>query len=65
MNNPHIAEDGNSYEFEEIKRWFDNNGTSPMTGAKLEPNQKALIPNRSLRNAIEHWRNQTGFFHPA
>jgi len=65
MKNPHIAEDGYSYEFEEIKRWFDNNGTSPMTRVQFEPNQRALIPNRSLRNAIEHWRNQTGFSHPA
>lgn len=63
MKDPHIAEDGYSYEFEEIKRWLDSNDTSPMTGAKLKHKKKGLIPNRSVLSGIEYWRNQTGFFH--
>lgn len=62
MNDPHIAEDGYSYEFELIKMWFENNDTSPMTRANLRY-KKGIIPNRSLRSAIEHWRNQREFFH--
>lgn len=60
MEDPYIAEDGHSYEYEEIKAWLDEgHDTSPVTLDKLK--HRNLIPNRSLRSAIEHWRNQTQF----
>lgn len=61
MNDPYIAEDGHSYEFEAIKAWLDEgHDTSPVTLAKLK--HKILVPNRSLCSVIEYWRNKTQFF---
>lgn len=61
MDDPYIAEDGHSYEFEAIKAWLDQgHDTSPVTLAKLK--HKNVVPNRSLRSVIEYWRNKTQFF---
>ncbi|RZR75891.1 hypothetical protein BHM03_00000473 [Ensete ventricosum] len=54
MSDPHIAADGFTYEAEAIKGWIDSgHETSPMTNLQL-PNCE-LIPNRTLRSAIQEW----------
>ncbi|KAK9743013.1 hypothetical protein RND81_03G211400 [Saponaria officinalis] len=54
MEDPHIASDGYTYEGKEIKKWLGSGrNTSPMTGLKLD--NLVLIPNRSLRSAIQEW----------
>ncbi|PIA49362.1 hypothetical protein AQUCO_01300291v1 [Aquilegia coerulea] len=57
MREPRIAADGFTYEAEAIKGWLDGgHNTSPMTNLKLA--NCDLIPNHSLRSAIEEWRQQ-------
>ncbi|CAL9146172.1 unnamed protein product [Musa hybrid cultivar] len=54
MSDPHTAADGFTYEAEAIKGWIDSgHETSPMTNLQL-PNCE-LIPNRTLRSAIQEW----------
>ncbi|XP_064934855.1 U-box domain-containing protein 33-like [Musa acuminata AAA Group] len=54
MSDPLIAADGFTYEAEAIKGWIDSgHETSPMTNLQL-PNCE-LIPNRTLRSAIQEW----------
>lgn len=50
MKNPVVAEDEHTYERGAIEEWFKNHNTSPMTRAVIGTH---LIPNRSLRQAIE------------
>ncbi|KAL9234478.1 hypothetical protein vseg_009348 [Gypsophila vaccaria] len=58
MENPHIASDGYTYDEKEIKKWFEgDHNTSPMTGLPLE--NLSLIPNHSLRSAIQDWLQHT------
>lgn len=40
---PVIADDGKTYEFEEICKWFVNNNTSPHTGLVIEKNFRSDI----------------------
>ena len=54
MDDPVSTIDGQTYERGAIEQWFRNRNTSPLTGALLD--DKRLIPNISLRNAIEEWR---------
>jgi ubiquitin len=56
MSDPVTCMDGHSYERSGIERWLDDHDTSPLTGAKLP--SKKLIPNHSLRNAIEEYTCQ-------
>ena len=49
-----IASDGITYNRKEIEEWFKNHNTSPKTGEILK--SKGLIPNISIRNAIEEWK---------
>eukprot|EP00252_Welwitschia_mirabilis_P005282 TRINITY_DN15798_c0_g1_i1.p1 TRINITY_DN15798_c0_g1~~TRINITY_DN15798_c0_g1_i1.p1 ORF type:complete len:303 (-),score=8.29 TRINITY_DN15798_c0_g1_i1:304-1212(-) len=61
MEDPYVAADGFSYEFQEIKAWIESgNDRSPVTNAHLESD--ILIPNHSLRSTIDFWRNQTDCF---
>ncbi|CAL0318381.1 unnamed protein product [Lupinus luteus] len=54
MYNPHVAADGFTYEAEAIRGWLDSGlDTSPMTKSKLPHSN--LVPNRTLRSAIEEW----------
>jgi hypothetical protein len=48
---PVSCADGHSYERSHIKRWFEHNITSPLTGAVL-PN-KIVASNHALRNLIQ------------
>ena len=55
MENPHIAADGYSYEFEAIEEWLQTgHDTSPLTKMKL--GHKHLTANHTLRSLIEEWR---------
>ena len=54
MEDPVIASDGIKYNRREIKEWFKTHDTSPKTGEILK--SKSLIPNISIRNAIEEWK---------
>ncbi len=52
MRDPVMAADGQTYEREEIEKWFaKGNKTSPLTGAELL--STVLMPNIALRKAIE------------
>lgn len=54
MEDPVIASDGITYNRSEIEEWFKKHHTSPKTGEILK--SKGLIPNISIRNAIEEWK---------
>lgn len=56
MEDPVIASDGITYNRREIEEWFKNHDTSPKTGEILK--SKGLIPNISIRNAIEEWKKR-------
>ena len=54
IEDPVIASDGITYNRSEIEEWFKNHDISPKTGEILK--SKSLIPNISIRNAIEEWK---------
>ncbi|GAB2245024.1 hypothetical protein Droror1_Dr00000517 [Drosera rotundifolia] len=55
MIDPHVAADGYTYEAEAMKGWLDRGKTtSPMTNLPLD--NLFLIPNRTLRSAIQEWK---------
>ena len=57
MVDPVITSDGDSYERAAIEQWFsDGNDTSPRTDLPLL--NQSLIPNNTLRRAIEGWKEQ-------
>jgi len=58
MSDPVSCMDGHTYERSGIEHWLEDHDTSPLTGAKLS--SKNLIPNHSLRNAIEEWKKVSG-----
>ena len=55
MTDPVTCMDGHTYERAGIEKWLTNHNTSPLTGVELP--SKFLIPNHSLRNAIEEYRD--------
>ncbi|KAL6604595.1 hypothetical protein ACP70R_043022 [Stipagrostis hirtigluma subsp. patula] len=56
MEDPHVAADGHTYEHHAIKAWIKRYDISPVTSCKL-PNS-SIIPNHSLRAAIQQWKSQ-------
>ena len=55
MSAPTICDDGNTYDYESIKGWFDRGKkTSPVTNMPVK-DRKCLIPNMALRGQIEEW----------
>lgn len=57
MQDPHVAADGFTYEAEALTGWLQSgHNTSPMTNLVL--GHLNLVPNRSLRSAIQDWRQQ-------
>ena len=58
MQDPVIASDGYTYDRKSIEEWLRNNEKSPMTLLKLEKYDKNFIPNRSLKSAIESWKDE-------
>ncbi|CAA7397264.1 unnamed protein product [Spirodela intermedia] len=55
MEDPYIAADGFTYEYRAIRAWLAENQTSPVTQMQLP--DATIIPNHSLRLAIEEWRS--------
>ncbi|KAK0580676.1 hypothetical protein LWI29_004921 [Acer saccharum] len=54
MQDPVVAADGYTYEAEAMKGWLESgHDTSPMTNLRLPHHQ--VIPNHSLRSAIQEW----------
>lgn len=53
MENPVMDHEGNSYEKKNILEWLNINKKSPITRNYLDSSM--LIPNRSLKNAIEEF----------
>ena len=56
MLDPVVASDGHSYERTAIEQWLLRRRTSPKTDTPLE--SLALVPNHSLRRAIQQWKEQ-------
>jgi hypothetical protein len=52
MEDPVIAEDGQTYEREAIATWVAGHGTSPMTRQRMA---NMLFPNRAIKGQIERW----------
>ncbi|KAK7329670.1 hypothetical protein VNO77_23844 [Canavalia gladiata] len=55
MDDPYIAADGFTYEYRAIKAWLSRHNVSPMTKLKLQ--HSMLIPNHTLRSAIQEWKS--------
>lgn len=55
MNNPFIDNDGNTYEYDAIIQWLNNNNTSPITRNYLSISD--LKPNRSLLELINSFKS--------
>jgi len=54
MQDPQVAADGFTYEAWAIREWLESGrDTSPRTKSKLAHHN--LIPNHSLRHAIQDW----------
>ena len=53
MVDPVLAGDGFTYERAEIVKWFRQSNNSPMTNEIL---RTSLVPNRTMKAAIEDWR---------
>uniref|UniRef100_A0A5B6YL82 RING-type E3 ubiquitin transferase n=1 Tax=Davidia involucrata TaxID=16924 RepID=A0A5B6YL82_DAVIN len=57
MQDPHVAADGFTYEAEALRGWLESgHDTSPMTNLKLA--HCNLVPNHTLRSAIQEWLQQ-------
>ncbi|XP_042430319.1 U-box domain-containing protein 34-like isoform X1 [Zingiber officinale] len=59
MANPYVAADGYTYEYRAIKSWLGKYDTSPVT--ELRFSHRSVIPNLSLRSAIQEWKLQVAF----
>ena len=55
MQDPVVAQDGFTYERKDIVRWLKTSSKSPMT--KEDISSSGLIPNRTLKSAIESWKD--------
>ncbi|WJX96498.1 hypothetical protein P8452_77697 [Trifolium repens] len=56
MDEPYIAADGFTYEYRAIKAWLSKHNVSPVTKHKLQHSE--LIPNHTLRSAIQEWKSE-------
>ncbi|WVZ77313.1 hypothetical protein U9M48_025195 [Paspalum notatum var. saurae] len=56
MEDPHVAADGHTYEHYAISAWLKRHKISPVTRNKLL--NLSIIPNHSLRAAIQQWKSQ-------
>uniref|UniRef100_J3LAX4 RING-type E3 ubiquitin transferase n=2 Tax=Oryza brachyantha TaxID=4533 RepID=J3LAX4_ORYBR len=57
MNDPYVAADGHTYEQQAIKAWLKKHKVSPVTRRVLP--DSSVIPNHSLRAAIQQWMSQS------
>ncbi|XP_004507961.1 U-box domain-containing protein 34 [Cicer arietinum] len=60
MDEPYIAADGFTYEYRAIKAWLSKHNVSPVTKHKLLHSE--LIPNHTLRSAIQEWKSGVTLF---
>lgn len=58
MEDPHTAEDGNTYEKKAIKDWFAKKVQSPLTHKNLQ--SAKLVPNLILRSIIQDYKERCG-----
>ena len=58
MSDPVICADGHKYERKAIEHWLQSNSRSLQTNTNLT--SRVLIPNHTMRNAIESMRHQAG-----
>jgi len=56
MKDPVMTATGATYEKSQITQWLLKNSRDPMTNQELD--KKTLVPNQSLKKAIEQWRAQ-------
>ena len=57
MQDPNVAADSFTYKAAALRGWLDSgHDTSPVTNVKLE--NCNLVPNHSLRSAIQDWLQQ-------
>jgi hypothetical protein len=61
MDDPVMAQDGATYEREDITRWLSVRCVSPLTNLPISPQ---LTPNRALKDAIERFKSQHGIVTP-
>ncbi|XP_078176716.1 U-box domain-containing protein kinase family protein isoform X1 [Carex rostrata] len=54
MNDPYVAGDGHTYEYKAIKEWLEKSNMSPVTKQMMQ--HTSIIPNISLRSAIQEWK---------
>ncbi|XP_038986532.1 U-box domain-containing protein 34-like [Phoenix dactylifera] len=59
MDDPYVAADGYTYECRAIKAWLGKHQISPVT--KLKLSHTSILPNHSLRSAIQEWRSHAAF----
>ena len=57
MNDPVIAQDGHSYERDNIEQWLSQHNTSPLTNQVIGDR---LIPNWNLKKEIEEYVQKSG-----
>ncbi|KAF3648271.1 putative (RS)-norcoclaurine 6-O-methyltransferase-like [Capsicum annuum] len=60
MEDPQIAADGFTYEHRAIKLWLDRYSVSPVTKQIMQ--HKLIMPNHTLRLAIQEWRSHSTSF---
>ncbi|XP_002991386.2 U-box domain-containing protein 52 isoform X2 [Selaginella moellendorffii] len=56
MQEPVVAADGYTYEYEAIRQWFQAHDTSPLTNLRLE--HKQLTPHHALNKLITEWKTR-------
>lgn len=64
MEDPVLAPDGNSYDRDPLERWARERTPPRLPLTNLPFNVSQLVPNRSLRDAIDDWKVQVGLAAP-
>ncbi|THU61075.1 hypothetical protein C4D60_Mb07t19460 [Musa balbisiana] len=59
MDDPYVAADGYTYEHKAIRAWLEKYDISPVNKIKLP--HTSIIPNHSLRLAIQEWKSHVAF----
>ncbi|KAI4377450.1 hypothetical protein MLD38_015073 [Melastoma candidum] len=57
MEDPQLAADGYSYEHRAMRAWLEKHRVSPVT--RMELKHSILVPNHTLRAAIQEWRSRS------
>ena len=51
--NPVIIQDGNTYELDEIQKWFETKNTSPITNVVIT--DKTIITNFAIKSMVDNY----------